>query len=368
MPLDRRTFSTLLATGLTAVFADTVVPRARAVSGDPAAPDTARHDPGDAVNKVAVIGIDGCLYTELLAAVTPNLQRLAAEGTLSRYSLAPHTTISCPSWSAALTGFWDTRTGICDNDGSCRPEVFATYPTVFHRVKTAAPHRRTASVATWDTISTIARTGDPHADVIITAGANRYGTYGCEADVDTATAAATVAEITAGTDLVFTHFDQVDIAGHTLRAANPQAYRDAISRVDVLVGGIVTAVDTRAQTHGERWTVLVTTDHGHKPQGGHGGQTAYETASFVIARGPDLPAGRHHNGFSLIDLTPTVLDLFGLPPVPELDGKSFRTGGSADPSQPVPDTPVIGHPADPATTRLTGLPVPIDTGCVIRTA
>ncbi|WP_019930074.1 alkaline phosphatase family protein [Nocardia sp. BMG111209] len=366
MPLDRRTFSALLATGLTATLAAAVAPNAAAVSGDPA-PDATRPDParGAAANKIAVIGIDGCLYTELLAAVTPNLRRLAAEGTLSRYSIAPHTTISCPSWSAALTGYWDTRTGICDNDGTCRPEVFATYPTVFHRVKTAAAQRRTASIATWDTISTIARTGEPHADLIVTAGANRYGTYGCEADIDTETAAATVAAITAGTDLVFTHLDQVDIAGHRLRAANPQAYRDAISRVDVLVGGIVDAVDTRSRAHGERWTILVTTDHGHKPEGGHGGQSAYETASFVIARGPDFAAGRQYNGYSLIDLTPTVLDLFGLPPVPELDGKSMRTGGSADPSQPIPDTPVVGRVTDPA--RLAALPVPFDTGCIIGT-
>ncbi|MGV9680885.1 alkaline phosphatase family protein [Nocardia sp. NPDC003482] len=347
MALTRRSCTVLLATGLFAL----VAPRANAASG---------------TNKVAVIGIDGCLYSEVLAAVTPNLRRLAAEGTLSRYSIAPHTTVSCPSWSAVLTGVWDTRTGICDNDATCTPEHLGRFPTVFNRVKTAAPQRKTASIATWDTISRIAATGEPHADLIVTAGANAFGTYGCEAEIDTGTAAATVAAIADGADLVFTHFDQVDIAGHRLRASNPQAYRDAISRVDVLVGRIRAAVDQRARAHPEeRWTILVTTDHGHRPEGGHGGQSPYEVASFVIAWGPDFPAGRIHNGYSLIDITPTVLDLFGIAPVPELDGKSLRAGGSGDPHATPPHTPVIGRPLDPAATRLTDLPFPYDAGCKV---
>ncbi len=354
MAITRRTCSALLVTSLAALATGTALPRAAASPG---------------TGKVAVIGIDGCLYSEVLAAVTPNLQRLAAEGTLSRYSIAPHTTVSCPSWSAVLTGVWDTRTGICDNGDTCDPAHLGRFPTVFNRIKRAAPQRKTASIATWDTISAIARTGDPHADTIVTAGSNPLGTYGCEADIDTATAAATVTAIAAGTDFVFTHFDQVDIAGHRLRASNPQAYRDAISRVDVLVGRIVDAVSRRSADHpDERWTILVTTDHGHKPEGGHGGQSPYEVASFVIARGPDFEAGRVYNGYSLIDVTPTVLDLLGLAPVADLDGKSLRTGGSGDPSAPPPRTPVIGHPADPATTRLAALPFPADAGCKVGAA
>ncbi|WP_280360681.1 alkaline phosphatase family protein [Nocardia wallacei] len=354
MAITRRTCSALLVTSFAALVTGATLPRAGAAAGS---------------GKVAVIGIDGCLYSELLAAVTPNLQRLAAEGTLSRYSIAPHTTVSCPSWSAVLTGVWDTRTGVCDNGDSCAPERLNRFPTVFNRIKRAAPDRRTASIATWDTISMIARLGHPHADIVLTTGANPLGTYGCEADIDTATAAETVRAVADGTDFVFTHFDQVDIAGHRLRASNPQAYRDAISRVDVLVGRIADAVRSRSAEHpGERWTILVTTDHGHKPEGGHGGQSAYETASFVVAWGPDFPAGRVHNGYSLIDITPTVLDLLDLPPVPDLDGKSLRAGGSGDPSAPPPQTPVVGHPADPATTRLAALPFPADAGCKVGAA
>ncbi|MCM6776599.1 alkaline phosphatase family protein [Nocardia sp. CDC159] len=353
MAITRRTCSAMLATGLLAFVVDAHLPRARAT------------EPGS--NKVAVIGIDGCLHSELLAAATPNLQRLAAQGTLSRYSIAPHTTVSCPSWSAVLTGVWDTRTGICDNDATCSPEHLSRYPTVFNRIKRAAPQRKTASIATWDTIGRIAGTGEPHADVIVTAGSNPYGTYGCEADIDIGTAHATVAAIAEGTDFVFTHFDQVDIAGHRLRASNPQAYRDAISRVDILVGRIVAAIEQRTRAHpDERWTILVTTDHGHKPEGGHGGQSAYEVASFVIARGPDFAVGRTYNGYSLIDITPTVLDLLGLPTVPDLDGKSLRAGGSGDPAAVPPHTPVVGRPLNPATTRLAALPFPYDAGCRVN--
>ncbi|WP_203217789.1 alkaline phosphatase family protein [Nocardia terpenica] len=211
MPMNRRTCLAMLATGLLGHFAQAQLPRANAWN----------NAFGATVNRVAVIGIDGCLYGEAMAAITPNLRRLAAEGTLSRYSIVPHTTVSCPSWSAALTGVWDTRTGICDNADTCAPGRLADHPTVFNRIKCAAPQRKTASLATWDTIGMIARAGDPHADQIVTAGENPYGTYGCEAEVDTATAAATVTAIAVGTDFVFTHLDQVDIAGHRLRASNP---------------------------------------------------------------------------------------------------------------------------------------------------
>jgi arylsulfatase A-like enzyme len=83
-------------------------------------------------------------------------------------------------------------------------------------------------------------------------------------------------------------------------------------RADAQVGRIVAAVDARAAARpSERWTIVATTDHGHLPEGGHGGQTRDETAIFVIARGPDFAAGVTDAHYSLVDVTPTVLDLLG---------------------------------------------------------
>ncbi|MEV6098910.1 alkaline phosphatase family protein [Nocardia sp. NPDC051981] len=304
-----------------------------------AAPATA----APVVNKVVVIGIDGTLWSEVQAANAPNLGLLAAQGTLARTSIAPHTTMSCVSWATALTGVWDTKHGIKDNDSTCTPAPFAQYPTVFTQLERAKPSLATASLGTWDKIGMIARTGNPAADRVSVTQVDPTGAGVCETTADSNAAAQVVSAITDdGTDFVFTHLDQVDIVGHTLRGIWPQAYRDAIGRVDALVGKITKAVDDRARTHaGERWTILVTTDHGHKPEGGHGGQSAYETASFMIARGPDFAAGAQNNGYTLADITPTVLDLLGAPADPNSDGRSVRLGGSGDPAATPPNTPAI---------------------------
>ncbi|MEV6065581.1 alkaline phosphatase family protein [Nocardia sp. NPDC052001] len=326
-PLSPRTARVLAAAALT------TLPLAAA------APATA----APTVNKVVVIGIDGTLYSEVLAANAPNLGLLAAQGTLARTSIAPHTTMSCVSWATALTGVWDTKHGIKDNDSTCTPAPFAPYPTVFTQLEQARPNLTTESLGTWDKIGMIARTGNPHADKVSVTQIDPTGAGVCESTADSNATAQVVSAVTDdGADLVFTHLDQVDITGHTLRGIWPQAYRDAIQRVDTLVGKITRAVDARAAAHSnERWTILVTTDHGHKPEGGHGGQSAYETAGFVIARGPDFAGGAQNNGYTLADITPTVLDLLGVPAPSNLDGRSMRDGGSGNPAAPVPNTPAI---------------------------
>ncbi|MGX1810047.1 alkaline phosphatase family protein [Nocardia sp. NPDC055321] len=295
------------------------------------------------VNKVVVIGLDGTLYSEIAAANAPNLDRLVAEGTLARTSIAGHTTMSCVSWATALTGVWDTKHGIVDNDASCNAAAFAPYPTVFTRVEAAQPSLSTVSLGTWDKIGMIARTGNPKADKVGVTQIDPTGAGICETIADSNAATQVAAAITAdGPDLTFTHLDQVDIVGHTLRGIWPQSYRDAIARADALVGKITQAVDARMAAHSnERWTILVTTDHGHKPEGGHGGQSAYETASFVIARGPGFAPGAENNGFTLADVTPTVLDLLGVPEPAGLDGVSMLAGGSGDPAAPAPNTPPV---------------------------
>ncbi|WP_067711173.1 alkaline phosphatase family protein [Nocardia yamanashiensis] len=294
------------------------------------------------VNKVVVIGIDGTLWSEVEAANAPNLGLLAAQGTLARTSIAGHTTMSCVSWATALTGVWDTKHGIQDNDSTCTAAPFATYPTVFTQLERAQPSLSTASLGTWDKIGMIARTGNPKADKVTVTQIDPTGAGVCETTADSNAAGQVVSAIGDGTDFTFTHLDQVDITGHTLRGMWPQAYRDAINRVDGLVGKITKAVDERAAAHSnERWTILVTTDHGHKPEGGHGGQSAYETASFVIARGADFAAGAKDNAYTLADITPTVLDLLGAPADPNADGRSMRLGGSGNSSATPPNTPAI---------------------------
>ncbi|WP_433526456.1 alkaline phosphatase family protein [Nocardia pseudovaccinii] len=280
---------------------------------------TGRAQAASQADKVVLIGLDGTMYRKIEEVRAPNLLRLSAEGTLGRGSIAPHISISGPSWATVLTGVWGSKHGITDNNFDATP--FAKYPTVFTRLERHDPTLKTQSIATWDQIATMTASGDPRADVVISTPLVPDDDN--ESATDAATTDSVVTAITKyAPDFLFTHLDQVDRAGHQHGGASSE-YRDAVTRIDALVGRIVAAVDARARANpAERWTVLVTTDHGHRPKGGHGGQTPDETSSFVIARGPNFLAGATSSSFSLVDITPTVLDIFHAPLDPDFDGQS----------------------------------------------
>lgn len=303
-----------------AVIAVTVLPMTVAAGG-------AHADPR--VDKVVVIGLDGLMYDKVMQVRAPNLLRLSAEGLLSRSSIAPHITISGPSWATALTGVWDRKHGIKDNNFSAAP--FAKYPTVFTQLERADPARKTHSIATWDQIATMAGSGNPRADVVVSTPPVPDDPD--ESKTDAATVSAVVTAIAKfAPDFLFTHLDQVDLAGHSDGAASRQ-YLEAVRRIDEQVGRITAAVDARAAANpAERWTILVTADHGHTPKGGHGGQSPDETTNFVIGRGPDFAAGSITSRYTLVDITPTVVDLLHVPPSPDFDGRSMITREPADPS------------------------------------
>ncbi|MGW4846829.1 alkaline phosphatase family protein [Nocardia brasiliensis] len=278
---------------------------------------------GGSNTKVVVIGLDGAMYKKVTEAKAPHLLQLAEQGTLGQSSIAPHTTISGPSWATVLTGVWDTKHGIKNNTFDATP--FTKYPTVFTQLEKAKPELKTESIATWGPIATIAGSNDPHADVNIATPAQSDDPD--ESKIDAATADASAAAIAKDDpDFLFTHLDQVDEAGHSHGGAS-QEYLDAITRVDEQVGKIVEAVDARAAAHPkEKWQIIVTADHGHRPTGGHGGQSADETANFVIARGSSFKAGATTTN-SLVDITPTAVALLGVPAGKDFDGTSMINAG-----------------------------------------
>ena len=154
----------------------------------------------------------------------------------------------------------------------------------------------------------------------------------CTLGVSTATASAVATEISSkGPDFVFTQLDQVDGAGHSSGTAGTE-YKPAIERVDAEVGKVVRAVDERSAATGEKWTVIVTSDHGHKTGGGHGGQSAAEATTFVIARGAGYRAGTTSDAYTIADITPTVLENLGVALPTDLDGKPLPRTASPAPT------------------------------------
>ena len=108
-------------------------------------------------------------------------------------------------------------------------------------------------------------------------------TYGyTQVDAEIA-AAANYAISNHGPDVSFIYFCGVDEAGHAFGSVG-EHYKGAIARIDAYLDTLLQAVHARAHAD-EPWLVVVTTDHGHLDEGGHGGDSARERASFVVAHG-----------------------------------------------------------------------------------
>ncbi|MBX7434609.1 alkaline phosphatase family protein [Mycobacterium sp. Y57] len=282
---------------------------------------------------VLVIGVDGTNLSRVLDDYSnANFFALMQDGTTAPASIAGHTTISNPSWTAILTGVWAETTGVINNVFT--PWTYDTWPTVFNRLETLNPAIQTTAIADWDVIAAIAGAGSVPADTII---------YQQQIDGDTnwlltddaigdATESAIAAADPDVPNFIFSYFVGVDENGHLYGGASPE-YAEAINNVDRNLGEILQVVDEWEALTGEQWTVIVVTDHGHQPQKGfgHGFQSPDETATFVIAENPLLfSAGVINLQYQIIDVTPTVVTLFGGVPADYSDGVSLTTLGDSD--------------------------------------
>ena len=68
----------------------------------------------------------------------------------------------------------------------------------------------------------------------------------------------------------------------------------------------------------------MSTDHGRRPDGGHGGESIEERTIFYLAAGRAAQAGVPAEAPEIVDVAVTALTHLGLPPEPEwdLDGRA----------------------------------------------
>lgn len=327
LPLPLPTLPVLPA-GAAAVPTSVVTGRSRGVSpGASVSVFSEQFQPlaAPAGQHVLLIGIDGTDLSSILAdSYNQNLFNLMNGGTTAVSTIVGHTTISNPSWTGVLTGVWSETAGVVNNVFT--PWTYDEWPTVFNQLENYDPAIATTTIANWANIAQIAGAGSIPADTII-----YYPKINDSwLETDDAVGAASIDAIlntAAGTpSFQMTYFVGVDETGHEFGGSGTPEYAEALRNVDDNVGAIMAAVDAwEAANPGEEWTVIVTTDHGqaaHRP--GfivHGFQTPAETTTFVIANGPGYVPGAVNNTYINIDVTPTVVQLFGLAPEPYSEGK-----------------------------------------------
>lgn len=117
-------------------------------------------------------------------------------------------------------------------------------------------------------------------------------------------------------------------------------YRAEVRTVDAALGGLVRGLAARGLT--ERTLLIVSADHGEAfaEDGGkyHGGDLSEVVIRIpLIFSGAGLAARVEHTPVSLVDLGPTLLDVFGQPTPDHFQGESLW--------------PLLGNPGAPAPTR-----------------
>jgi|GEM_PF-2034129 len=261
--------------------------------------------------RVLVIGIDGARVDSLLAAETPNLDRLANEGAYSysaQCSLG-QPTVSGPDWSSLLTGVWANKHSVSNN--SFTAPNYGAYPHFFSRLRQARPDAYLATIVNWSPINTIILTNES------------FKLSGLS-DSRVATEAACHLR-SAGPDVLFLHFDNMDATGHAsgFHPGNVN-YLAAFNQLDAQIGTVLEAVRQRETELGEEWLVCVVSDHGGTAGGSHGGQSPDELNVPFFLNGCAVVPGQLPSPIENVDLMPTILTYLDVPIYPgwNLDGKA----------------------------------------------
>ena len=294
-----------------------------------------------AAEHVLLIGTDGTNLDKILQysyTDTSGFKTLMDQAITGAATMVNHTTISGPSWSTILTGVWDNKHGVINN--IFRPEPYNAWPTLFNLLEFHKPEIQTTMIADWDYMNGIAGAGGYPADNnIFVPFQNSW------ADTDAQVTAQTIAKILETTtnpdvsSFLFSYQVQVDEAGHGFGGGSPQ-YAQAVANVGDNIQQILAAVNQAKEVTGDDWTILVTTDHGHQQSHGfgHGFQSPNETSSFVIfdLAGNEANAGNQNLHYATVNITPTILQIFGVPLRSDFDGVPMQS-----------DPAILGSIVDP---------------------
>ena len=271
-------------------------------------PDTI---PGRGAAKVLLIGIDGVRPDVLAEVATPVMDSLTAGGWYTPEARTTTPSVSGPSWSSMLTGVWPEKHGVVDNRFEGRR--YAEYPGFLTLVERERPDLATFAALDWMPLASLDGGGPVLSDEIDTVVAvDGYELGWAEADSVVASRAAQHLA-SAAVDAAFVYLGNPDETSHR-HASIGVEYREAIALSDRHVGWLVGALRARPAYAEEDWLVLISTDHGRREDGGHGGDSPEEMTIFILASGPSTgswPAAGARPTY-IVDIPTTALHHLGV--------------------------------------------------------
>lgn len=267
-----------------------------------------------------IVGWDGVRYDALSQLELPTLQAVAEAGLLAETAMPEETeakTVTAPGWSTNLTGVWPAKHGITDN--VAMPNHFDRYPHLMQRFLDDQPDRQTLACVCAAMLGSTKGPGPILAGGVSTLIFHDVRTHPRgPIGRDPLTAEDARAQL-ADRDyaLSFVYFASTDKTAHLggTRVNDDWAedYRNAIIQEDRWTGELIAAVRDRPTFAQEDWLVVITTDHGHRDEGGHGGNSWQERQSFIAMARLDADLGfSAPDRISNVDLAPTVLTHLGV--------------------------------------------------------
>lgn len=232
-----------------------------------------------------LIGIDGLRVDRAFGTgLAPTLDALAVHGSLQSATVEGPT-ISGPSWLSILTARTQEEHGVIDNTFLGRRTPVDE--DLLARAWRADPSTRTVALSSWPgiahpdgpgpVVSTRAEQIDAglHKNIVIDRADH-------DDDPDAEVCRQALIELDECTpDVAFVYFWMTDHAGHASGGLSTE-YDAAIRTTDARVSQLIDAVERRVAEAGEEWLVAITTDHGHRDEGGHGGDSELERRTFLL--------------------------------------------------------------------------------------
>lgn len=264
---------------------------------------------------VFIIGIDGVRYDTLCRVPTPTIDAIASSGFLQKVRVNDAgPTISGPGWATIFTGVLATDHEISGND--LTPNRLTEFPDIVRHTRNRRPEVATFISAGWAPLVSEASGGPLFADHghLPSSDHNDPVTYWDDLDDQVADAGTRFLADHDGTggSLGVAYLGAPDEMAHELGTG--QTYEWSVRQADARVGRMLSAVDRRRDTHGEEWTVIVVTDHGHVDAGGHGGDSDAERNAWIAARGPGIVAPSAATALEQADVAGHALSVLGLDP------------------------------------------------------
>jgi hypothetical protein len=256
---------------------------------------------------VIIVGLDGmgifCKDTP-----TPRMDEIFANGAATTEALSLFPTISAQNWGAMLLGTEPEVHGLTNGKVSQYEYKNEEFPSIFKSVRRAYPNSVLCSISNWEPINK----GIIEHDIDVEFQTAENGEATTEKVVECI--------LSKKPDLLFTHIDDPDEAGHHF-GYGTQGHLDCISNVDSMVGRIYDAcVQSKII---EDTLFIVITDHGGFKHG-HGGYTDTEKYIYFALTGKTVA---NNKGFfaTTKDLNAVVRYAFGIEiPKPDMDAYSSQ--------------------------------------------